>query len=51
MTKDELIARLRELAESGDTERAHGEADDALLAYINDPDIAAAYDAIEKWYA
>ena len=34
-----------------DPERDHGEADDALLEFIGDAEIAAAYNAIEKWYA
>lgn len=51
MTRDELLATLREQAENGDTEDAHHEADAAPLDYINDPEIRAAYDAVEKWYA
>lgn len=51
MDREEVIRVLKELAESCDPERAHGEADDLLLAYINDPEITELYDKIEKWYA
>ena len=51
MTKDELLAKLREIADNLDTEVAHGDADDALLAFIGDDEIREAYDAIDKWYA
>lgn len=51
MTRDELLARLIELAKDPDTERAHHEADRALLAFIGDPEIEAAFDAVERWYA
>jgi len=51
VTRDELLAKLRALQQDGDTEGAHIDADDALLAYINDPDITEAYRVIDKWYA
>lgn len=51
MTKEELLATLAECAEWGDTEIAHSTADAALMEYINDPEIAAAYEAVPKWYA
>lgn len=51
MTKDELIAKLKECATNDDTEVAHSDADDFLIEYINDPDIEAAYHSINKWYA
>lgn len=55
MTRDELIRRLRALAEpeSGliDPESAHGDADRLLLEFINNPDVTMAFEAIEKWYA
>lgn len=50
MTKEYLLARLREM-EGGDPENDHAEADRLLLDFINDPEIAAAYKAIPKWYA
>ena len=49
--RDALLAELRKQAESGDPEVAHGRADDALLAYIDDREVAEAYQAIDKWYA
>ena len=51
MTKEELIAKLKECALNDDTEVAHLDADDALLEYINDPDVKAAFDDVDKWYA
>lgn len=58
MTKEELIDRLREIAKSGapgygytDEEVDHLAADQALLDYINDPDVAEAFNSIKKWYA
>jgi hypothetical protein len=51
MTKEELLAILAKCAESGDTEVAHVDADNALLAYIGDVDIITAYFLIDKWYA
>jgi len=35
----------------GDTEVIHAEADAALVAYIADAEIVAAYDAVDKWFA
>lgn len=34
-----------------DQEGAHVRADEALLEYIDDPEITEAFEAIEKWYA
>jgi hypothetical protein len=51
MTKDDLIAKLKECALMGDEERAHSNADDLLLEYINDPAVTEAFDSIDKWYA
>lgn len=55
MTRDELLAVLRICKVDGDAfgdhEDTHERADTALLAYINDPDIADAYNAIMRWYA
>lgn len=52
MTRDELITLLRGWeGDTGDLEMVHIEADDALLAYINDSEITEAYNAIGKWYA
>lgn len=49
MTKEELIKKLRNVDEN--TEEGHAEADNLLIEYINDKEIAEAYDAIHKWYA
>ena len=51
MTREELLSKLRSLHSSSDVEKAHGEADDALLVYLADEEIAEAYNAVEKWYA
>lgn len=51
MTKEELIAKLRELPVSLDREAAHEKADALLVEYINDAEVADAYNALEKWYA
>ena len=51
LSKADLVVRLRELAKAGDREAAHGQADAALVEFIGDPEIAEAYEAIEKWYA
>jgi hypothetical protein len=51
MSKQELMDELRKLQDNGDPEIAHSMADDALLAYIADPDVRTAFDAIQKWYA
>lgn len=45
-----LLAFLNDLAITRDRESAHGAADDALLVYINDPEITAAFAAIPKYY-
>lgn len=47
----ELLARLRGLVAERDVEAAHGDADEALLEYINDPEIREAFEAVPKWYA
>jgi hypothetical protein len=46
-----IIKELLDMAQSYDPESAHGQADDLLLEWIDDPDVTAAYNAIEKWYA
>lgn len=51
MTKEELLAKLKECEEGGDVEGGHYDADAALIEYINDPDVREAYERIEKWYA
>ena len=49
--KQDLIEALREIAKIGDQEAAHVMADELLLLFINDPEVTAAYEAIEKWFA
>lgn len=49
MTKAELLRRLADLASSMDAEAAHAEADHLLLDYINDIEIATAYEAVPQW--
>jgi len=60
MTKAELLQALEKAANtqypastggSFDQEMAHVYADEALIAFINDPEVTAAYEAIPKWYA
>jgi hypothetical protein len=51
MTKTELLDVLTRCQRDRDPEGAHADADDALLSYINDPEITAAYEAITRWYA
>ena len=51
MTRTKLLVLLRRLSKSDDPEEAHVNADDALIAFINDAEIADAYSAIAKWYA
>jgi hypothetical protein len=53
LTKTDLITRLNSIRElhGYDPERAHSEADGALLEFINDPTVTEAFDAIKKWYA
>lgn len=53
MTKQEVLAQLGK--DRGDEERDHAEAEKALLAYLNDPEIAAAWEEAKDvqnwWYA
>lgn len=56
MTKEELIAQLKELARQGRLNEqayvyAHDNADELLLAYINDEDIKKAYLEILRSFA
>ena len=49
--KENILRRLKALHSSGDPEAAHSEADDLLIAYINDSEIEAAFLEVPKWYA
>lgn len=51
MNKEELIKKLKKVEEENCTEEGHIKADELLLEYINDTEIAAAYEDIPKWYA
>jgi hypothetical protein len=51
MSRDDLLAVLRSMGDGGDEEINHGRADRALLEFIDDPEVTAAFDAIAKWYA
>ena len=50
MSKKELLEALAVCA-GGYPEESHGEADAALLQYINDSEIEEAYGRIKKWYS
>lgn len=51
MTRDELLAGLAKCAENDDYEAAHANADQYLIDYIGDVEIANAYAKVGKWYA
>lgn len=51
MTKYELVSKLKELQLLKCSESTHIEADELLLKYINDKDIADAFYDIDKWYS
>lgn len=52
-TRDQLIATLLALGERDEESamQAHEEADQALLAFINDSEITKAFNNVPKWYA
>lgn len=51
--KQRLLKTLRQCAtlSKRDSEAAHMDADDALLGYINDPEISRVYRRVKRWYA
>ena len=51
LTRFEALNELMALASSTDPESAHGAAEMVLLQLIGDPEIAAAFYAVPKWYA
>jgi len=51
LSKEELILKLKEIQLINDEEYAHQQADDALLAYINDDEITRLFNEIDKWYS
>ncbi len=50
MTKKELLEALEECEKNRDYEVAHSKADDALLEYIDDQDISAAFNQDGLWW-
>lgn len=55
ITRDDLLARLRALVPADDNEYVdveliHMVADDLLLAFINDPEIAEAFENVPRSY-
>jgi hypothetical protein len=51
ISRESLLAVLEALADGDTSEEGHIAADALLLAYIDDPEIEAAYGDIGKWYA
>lgn len=51
LSKVQLLKKLEKCAKSYDTEAAHCDADALLVEYIDDEEIAEAYNKIDKWYA
>ena len=55
MTREDLLQTLRDIAAGAEGhvpgERPHYAADVALLKFIDDPEITAAFEAIEKWWS
>lgn len=51
MSKEELIEQLNSLSDDSDVEGNHIEADELLIAYINDEDVKQAFESISKWYS
>lgn len=50
MTNEELLECLLNLRDAGDPAETHREADEALLKYIDLPEITAAFMALKRWY-
>lgn len=54
MDREQAIAKLKELQNSGDTEAAHSDADDVLCALLRSlgyADVVAEYEKVDKWFA
>lgn len=49
--RNELLQRLQSLEKTADALSAHERADNALLEYINDPEVTDAFYAIKRWYS
>lgn len=50
MTKEQLIEKLKHYAKYENHEFARIEAESALIEYIGDPEIEAAFDDMNNWY-
>lgn len=51
---ERILAEMKELQSSGDTERAHGDADGLLcemLSILGYYELVSAFRAVDKWYA
>lgn len=54
MTREQALAELHRLKNDpgkADPEAAHSDADEVLLALIDDEEVKAAWDEVPKWYA
>ncbi len=51
MPKERLLTVLKNIKEQADGEEGHVLADRALLDFIADPEIEAAFSAISRWYS
>ncbi|CAA2139623.1 hypothetical protein [Hyphomicrobium sp. ghe19] len=54
MTAEEAMAKLKQAQETGDTERAHADADDVLcelLRSLGYENVVAEWEKVDKWYA
>lgn len=51
ISKSDLIEQLKELHDTDDPESAHYEAEQLLLAFIDDEEVTKAFGAVPKWYA
>lgn len=53
MTREQLIEVLKEcqVIDKRDPEDSHSKADNALIAFINDPEVTQLYDSLTRWCA
>lgn len=51
MSKEELLEILHGLKDDPDREVAHSKANEALLCFIGDDEVRAAFEDIPMWYA
>ena len=53
MKREDLLASLRVLVEDSkrDCEGAHIRADEILIEYLNDPEITALWNEMNRWYS